>query len=407
MNKALIPNTFQHPNAYVDWLAYYLTPEEEKVLNKAIREILGWHNKIESRQARIALSVFEHGKVSKETGEQLCLGCGLGRAAIRKALKSLDAFKILVKVGDATNDGQMYRIQDNYQLVDLDGLKARREQQDAKNASRTSKARGVLSDRRGIVAHTPPHVVAHTPGGIVGQTQRNPVETQRETQNHAPSGAVSEIQSDIESFHDGDVPEAEPERKKPVPEKRDVVLDIFQGAVKQKEDPLHFLKPGTPCGDHAYLEPYQIFCGVIQRDPSTVGERKTLTWLRQFEKIADVGGCTVPPGTLAQAIQAIRDDWSFEHKKWTDPFCKGFIATVELTAAQVMVDGQQQGPSALAKAMATSEDPAAWMTKPLTRHVRARKEARIKELINEGEVERARRYAELYGLAIPDMVAAD
>jgi hypothetical protein len=167
---------------------------------------------------------------------------------------------------------------------------------------------------------------------------------------HAPTGAVSGTQSDIELFYDGDVPEHEPESKPPVMEKRDVVTDIFQGALKRKEDPLHFLKPGTPCGDHSYLEPYQTFCAVIQRDPSTVGERKTLTWLRQFEKIADVGGCTVPPGTLAKAIWSIRDDWSFEHKKWTSPFCKGFIETVELTAAQIEVNGEQQGPSALEKA---------------------------------------------------------
>lgn len=33
--NTLIPNTFQHHNVYVDWLSYYLTPEEEKVLNNA------------------------------------------------------------------------------------------------------------------------------------------------------------------------------------------------------------------------------------------------------------------------------------------------------------------------------------------------------------------------------------
>ena len=54
----LVPNSFPHPNILVDQLSYYLTPAEEKVLNKAVREILGWHNKVESRKAAIALSIL-------------------------------------------------------------------------------------------------------------------------------------------------------------------------------------------------------------------------------------------------------------------------------------------------------------------------------------------------------------
>ena len=48
-NGTLVPNSFQHPNLYVDWLHYYLTPEEVVVLDKAVREILGWEENISDR----------------------------------------------------------------------------------------------------------------------------------------------------------------------------------------------------------------------------------------------------------------------------------------------------------------------------------------------------------------------
>lgn len=144
MNE-LIPNSFQHPNAYVDWLSYYLTPEEERVLNKAIREILGFRDKIADRQARIALSVFVNGK--EKNGQIVCMGCGLSLDAVRKALASLHSFNILIKVGAPTNDGQLYELVEDWDAIRWDALRLRREVWDKSNQKRTAAARQALEDK--------------------------------------------------------------------------------------------------------------------------------------------------------------------------------------------------------------------------------------------------------------------
>lgn len=190
----IIPNSFQHPNVYVDWLSYYLTPQEEVVLNKAIREILGWYNKIEDRKARISLSVFTDGK--KREGEILCLGCGLSTGAIRKALKALDEFGILIKIGEPSKrDGQLFYLQDDPDQIDWDALKARDEQKKARGRKRTSKARATKQEDKSLLSDNTPQeppietvVPLHkdcsptTQKGYVPQQQRNPLETQVETQ---------------------------------------------------------------------------------------------------------------------------------------------------------------------------------------------------------------------------------
>jgi len=145
----LIPNSFQHPNAYVDWLSYYLTPQEEKVLNKAIREIIGWRDKIESRKARIALSIFVDGKY--KDGVLVAMGCGLSKDAVRKALLVLHQFNILVKVGTLNNDGQEYQLIDDWDAIKWDALKMRRRAWDDANNQRTSAAREALAEQGGIV----------------------------------------------------------------------------------------------------------------------------------------------------------------------------------------------------------------------------------------------------------------
>lgn len=135
----IIPNSFQHPNMLVDQLSYYLTAEEEKVLNKALREILGWHNRIAERKAPISLSVFVDGKTD-ENGERLCLGCGLSINTVRAALDGLHKYRILVKLGRATQEGQVYWIQEDPDQIDWQGLAQRREKWDEVNKKRTRAA---------------------------------------------------------------------------------------------------------------------------------------------------------------------------------------------------------------------------------------------------------------------------
>jgi len=183
MPNNLVPNSFQCPNFLIDRLDYYLTPSETKVLVKAVREILGWNEKIPLRRSPIGLSIFVKGKPQKEV-----LGCGLGLGAVRDALENLDRFHILVKIGQPTQDGQMYWLQDDETKIDWDALQARRDKLDKKNKDRTEKAtqkslqsRGVTSDVRGNVGRNTPITSDVTQGvtSVVNkETQGNPDETQ-------------------------------------------------------------------------------------------------------------------------------------------------------------------------------------------------------------------------------------
>lgn len=148
----LVPNSFQKPNILTDKLAYYLTPEENTVLDKAVREILGWRNKIVERKAAISLSVFVDGKFID--GVQVAWGCGLGVTAVRTALKALDKYKVLIKVGEATGDGQLFWLQDDSNAIDWDGLDERKHKKESKKSKIMSMARsriGVQSDCMGGV----------------------------------------------------------------------------------------------------------------------------------------------------------------------------------------------------------------------------------------------------------------
>jgi hypothetical protein len=145
----LIPNSFQHPNVYVDRLSYYLTPAEEKVLNKAIREIYGWQDKIASRRAKISLSVFTDGKRA-EDGTILCYGCGLSTQTVRSALDGLHKFGILVKVGRPSKYGQMFEIQDDVDSIDWTGLESRKAEQYEKIVERTEVALAASRKARGM-----------------------------------------------------------------------------------------------------------------------------------------------------------------------------------------------------------------------------------------------------------------
>lgn len=194
-NGTLVPNSFQHPNMYVDWLHFYLTPEEVVVLDKAIREILGWEEHISDRKARIALSVFVNGKVGVKSGKQLCLGCGLGLQATRKALAALNRYRILVKDGRPTQEGQMFRLQDKAHHIDWDGLEERRRKWDEANEKRTKSAtkaslaaRGLTSDAGGNVARYP-----------------NPLGSDPESTTTPDSALREEITSDVGTSITSDV----------------------------------------------------------------------------------------------------------------------------------------------------------------------------------------------------------
>jgi len=129
-DKTLYPNTFQHHNAYVDQVSFYLTGNEEKVLNHIIREIIGYDDKSITRKAYIAMSILIEGKFRKENGERLSWGCGLKEGAVRNAINKLCEFGLISRVGEATQDGQCYELQLEWSKVNWKAMQDRKSQKD-------------------------------------------------------------------------------------------------------------------------------------------------------------------------------------------------------------------------------------------------------------------------------------
>lgn len=117
-----LPNTFQNPNVYVDRGMSYFTDPELRVMLFTVRHIFGWQDRIEARTARISLSMYEKGFVTKE-GVRFG-GCGLTRPSIVKALNSLVELGFLERLGDPTPQGQRWRIptsEPDWQKLELRG----------------------------------------------------------------------------------------------------------------------------------------------------------------------------------------------------------------------------------------------------------------------------------------------
>lgn len=120
-----IPNSFQTPNDYVDKYMYLLTSAEYKVLTFVVRKIFGFNK----RQDSIALSQFTDGLRSRVTGEMLNNGTGLTKPTVVKSLKELIKYGLIIEVskGGTNHAANVYELQLDCTLVDIEGLKKRRE----------------------------------------------------------------------------------------------------------------------------------------------------------------------------------------------------------------------------------------------------------------------------------------
>lgn len=179
--NAIIPNTFQHPNIFVDKLMYYLTPEENTALTFATRRILGFQTNIMSRKDNISLSQFEFG-LTKEDGTPLCMGCGLGGDAIRKVLQSLAQFRILIPTTEKPDPrrGQEYWLQDNENNIDWEGLEKRKEEKKEIEYKRTQKARStVAQDTSGCTVAQEPRGGVAQDTSVLSDRNTKPTETHR------------------------------------------------------------------------------------------------------------------------------------------------------------------------------------------------------------------------------------
>lgn len=139
--NGFLPNSFQTPNAIVDKYGPYLTSDEIRVWLYACRHILGWEDKISSRRRRISVRMFANGYGSFP-------GCGLSMSAIVQALNGLSKHGLLIKIGEATQDGQMWEIPSKETKIDLQSLIARQEKVIQKNSQKTVKARQAALKKR-------------------------------------------------------------------------------------------------------------------------------------------------------------------------------------------------------------------------------------------------------------------
>ena len=187
MAAKIIPNSFQSPNAYVDTAMELLTGEEYKCLSFAARHILGWQDKINSREGVISLSMFEHGY--EDASGTHYGGTGITRAAIQTALEQLVTYKLLLKLGDPTPDGQRWQLGD---APDFEGLKQRRDQQVEAARLRTAKATAARLAKRAAGTSDVP-VRATNQEQYVGRTDggSSDVLNQSHSQNHLQSQEIT------------------------------------------------------------------------------------------------------------------------------------------------------------------------------------------------------------------------
>ncbi len=146
MSDTFIPNSFQVPNAYVDKMLHLLHGDEVKVLLYAIRRIFGF----QKRQDSISISQFMGG-LRAHSGDYLDHGTGMCTAVVSQAIKSLQAFGILILIepnDPQTNNGATYALQLKEEAIAFEKLEARRLFESRANKSKTEKARDTLLSYR-------------------------------------------------------------------------------------------------------------------------------------------------------------------------------------------------------------------------------------------------------------------
>jgi len=167
----LIPNSFQVPNTYSDELFPLLTAAELRCVVYAIRRIFGFG----LREAPISLGQFTDGTKSRKTGEYLDSGTGLCKNAVIKALRSLDAFNVMIKVQPSQGRrATVWGLQLDYDRIDWVSLKARQGDVKEVNQSRSSIARSLAGRGDGRGSGEDDSGLSHRPqmGNVSGLSDR-------------------------------------------------------------------------------------------------------------------------------------------------------------------------------------------------------------------------------------------
>ena len=149
MMNRILPNSYQKPNLYTDKLMRFLTGDEWKTLDYALRRTFGFQRD----RDRISVSQFMNGNGRlDEAGEPVEFGTGLSREAQIRALNELMRFGILVEVApnNAQNHGRMWTLQLEESQVRFDLILARAESRQAQGRKRTEKARQAAGKGRSV-----------------------------------------------------------------------------------------------------------------------------------------------------------------------------------------------------------------------------------------------------------------
>ena len=149
-DSMFIPNSAQLPNVYVDRYMSFLTPQEWAVLTYMVRRIFGF----QKRQDRIAITQFVRGLKSRD-GIPLDYGTGLGASAVRAALEGLEKYNLIVKLAEndpGRNEGALFSLQLESDLVDFSGLELRKAEKKARDKARANDARQHLTPSVGQMA---------------------------------------------------------------------------------------------------------------------------------------------------------------------------------------------------------------------------------------------------------------
>lgn len=169
-DNTIIYESFQCHNKYIDEIQHLLSGDEFKILIFAVRHIIGWVDRIDSRRARISISMFENGFESRNG--RMFHGCGLSKGAIIKNIKPLVKYGLLKKIGKPTHEGQLYELTSKY---DLEGLQARQQSVFEANKKRTEKAtKRAIAKRNNTGGMSDVPVTSDVPEGVTSEvTQTN------------------------------------------------------------------------------------------------------------------------------------------------------------------------------------------------------------------------------------------
>ncbi len=176
MTNRIVPNSYQKPNLYTDKLMRFLTGDEWKTLDYALRRTFGFGRETD----RISVSQFMNGNQKlDEAGQFLEFGTGLTKTAQIQALNELMRFGILVELApnNRMNHGRLWKLQLDEREVRFDLILERHEAQRRQGQKRTAAARQAALESSRSATQTEGGLL-HRPAGAVCLTDRGRSATQ-------------------------------------------------------------------------------------------------------------------------------------------------------------------------------------------------------------------------------------